>query len=141
MKTLFDYGDAINHSINQNKAVRGYYFFVSQNDSFAPNLTFLPFFSSKSINSLSLDTFNWSTIRVPDESSQARGSCVKVPGFLGNGINEECDAPAPEGNKSQFIRVYTSFGTCTGTFALQPGGEYRLSWETAAQALCQRSTN
>tara|TARA_R110002049_G_scaffold49511_5_gene141615 strand:+ start:2764 stop:3255 length:492 start_codon:yes stop_codon:yes gene_type:complete len=139
IKTLFDYGDAINHSINQNKAVRGYYFYVAANDSYLPNIAFMDDFSA--INSISLDTFSWSTIRVPDENPKPRGSCVKVPGFLGNGINEECNDPAPDDNKTQFIRVYTSFGVCTGSFLQTNAGEFNLSWENAAAALCQRFSN
>lgn len=143
MKTLFDYGDAINHSINQNKAVRSYYFYIAANDTNLPNLAYLGDFQSKSIKTISLDTFSWSTKTVPDESQLPSGSCVKVPGFLGNDIPEECDSPAPDEMKSQFIRVYSSFGLCTGTWSSAEDNSavsYALDWEQAALALCQRST-
>ncbi len=143
MKTLFDYGDAINHSINQNKAVRSYYFYTAANDSNLPNLAYLGEFQSKSVKTISLDTFSWSTQTVPDESAFPMGSCVKVPGFLGNDLPGECDAPQPDDMKSQFIRVYTSFGVCTGSWASAEDNSavsYALDWPRAADALCQRST-
>lgn len=144
IKTLFDYGDSINHSINQMKVVRGYYFYTVSNDSMLPNLAIMKELKDKGQLSLvSLDTISWSTESISGSNTQPYGSCVKVPGFLGNEIAEECNEPAPQDRKTQFIRVYTSFGVCTGSWLdadQNTNVDYSLSWPAAALGQCKRSS-
>src|SRR5690606_23147432 len=105
-KIMFDYGDAINHSINQNKVVRGYYFYTISNDSNAPNLAFSKdFYTRGRIQGpdavIGSDSYAWSSESTRD-GRKPNGSCVKVPGFLGNELpSDECLTPSIEEQKSR----------------------------------------
>ena len=141
MKSLFDYGDSINLSINQIKAVRGYYFYSNSHDTMLPNRNFLEEFKTAGVNHVSLDTFSWS-LDTFAESRNPVGACVKVFGFLGNEIEEECREPAPDERKTQYIRIYSSFGVCSGTWSRAEAASanpYVLNWEEASARQCART--
>lgn len=142
VKVLFDYGDAINNSINQLKVVRGYYFYTISNDSNAPNRLFSKTFYDRGISGnqalLSLDAYSWS-LQSTVGDVRPIGSCVKVSGFLGGENNtDECASPNVVEEKTQFIRAYSAFGVCTGTWINVGSGSplYALNWVAAASAPC-----
>lgn len=147
-KVMFDYGDAINHSINQNKAVRGYYFYTISNDSNAPNFEFSKDFYTRGgmvgANAvIGQDSYAWS-VESTAGGRRPKGSCVQVPSFLGNDLaSDECLAPAVEDGKTRFIRAYSSFGICTGSWtnidSPTSGALYTLRWTSAASVPCTRS--
>ncbi len=140
IKILFDYGDAINHSINQLKVVRGYYSYSNAGDSNLPNLAFANDFKGRGVAQIGSDAFAWSATKTTG-SILPTGSCVKVMGFLGNGIQgETCEAPQVDNLKTQFIRAYSAYGVCTGTWSQSENtpGIYFLDWNNAATNSCFR---
>ena len=146
IKILFDYGDAINHSINQNKVVRSYYFYTVSNDSNLPNRLFSEDYKRVGIVGpdavFSLDAYSWSAEKTQGNVKPV-GSCVKLPGFLGGEISgDECEAPSVTDEKTQFIRSYTSFGVCSGSWRNVGSSSplYSLSWLYAASAPCLITT-
>src|SRR5690606_9714520 len=146
IKILFDYGDAINHAINQNKVIRSYYFYTVSNDSNLPNRLFSEDYKNRGIvgdNAVfSLDAYSWSSEKTQGNVKPV-GSCVKVAGFLGGEISgDECAAPSVADQKTQFIRAYSAFGVCTGSWRNVGTGSplYSLSWLMAASAPCLIST-
>lgn len=146
-KVLFDYGDAINHSINQNKVVRGYYYYTISNDSNAPNWSFSEdyYLRGNIIGpnaAIGLDSYAWSLDSTAGDL-RPKGSCVPVPGFLGNDLaSDECRAPNIVDGKTRFIRSYSAFGVCTGSWinvgAPNSRVMYSLSWTRAASVRCNR---
>lgn len=144
VKVLFDYGDSINNSINQLKAVRGYYFYTIANDSNTPNRIFSKDYYDKGIVGQSafigLDAYAWSAEKTTNDQ-KPKGSCVKVPGFLGNEVSgDECFDPVIDDNKTQFIRSFSGFGVCTGSWNNISAADplYALSWTSAASIPCVR---
>lgn len=141
IKIVFDYGDALNNSINQIKVVRSYYHFTNANDSNLPNLKFSQDFVGKGIQSyIGSDAYSWSNEKT-SSGVAAMGSCVKVFSFLGSGITgDSCEAPQVEEAKTQFIRMYSAYGVCTGTWAVaqNPPTLFFLDWKQASSTGCRR---
>ncbi len=142
IKSLFDYGDAINLGINQLKVVRGYYFYSVSHDTMVPNAKFLEDFKNNGVNHVSLDAFSWSLDTIAESGGSPVGACVKVYGFLGNEIEEECREANPVDRKTQFIRIYSSFGVCTGTWSKAEAASanpYVLNWPESVSRQCART--
>ncbi len=142
IKSLFDYGDAINLSINQLKVVRGYYFYSVSHDTMLPSAKFLEDFKNNGVNHVSLDAFSWSLDTIAESGGSPVGACVKVYGFLGNEIEEECREANPVDRKTQFIRIYSSFGVCSGTWSKAEAASanpYVLNWQESVSRQCART--
>ena len=148
-KVMFDYGDAINHSINQNKVVRGYYFYTISNDSNAPNLAFSnDFYNDGGLIGpdavIGQDSYAWS-VESTLGGQKPKGSCVKVPGFMSSSpADSEClESTEIVDKKTSFIRSYSAFGVCTGSWtnigAPSSPNLYTLRWTSAASVPCNRA--
>jgi hypothetical protein len=145
IKILFDYGDSINHSINQLKVVRGYYHYVNANDSNLPNLMFAQDFAQRGVlGHIGSDAYAWSSTKTTNGVNPT-GSCVKIFSFLGSGISgDEClDPQVEDGNKTQFIRSFSAYGVCTGSWAAAQNSPnlYFLDWQSASTIPCTRTAN
>ncbi|WP_127715139.1 TadE/TadG family type IV pilus assembly protein [Halobacteriovorax sp. HLS] len=113
---------AINGSINQQKATRGYFYRVLLHDSKAPNRHTMETLASAGRNVLGPVSLGW---RVKSEGdTKSYGACYKFLGFFGNGSDEECDESRSGENDSNFIKVFTFYGVCGNTYMRSTNGYF-----------------
>ena len=110
-------GNSISASINQQKAVRGYFYSLVRGNSYVNTLADLEEFASNNILMVGFSTVGWRE-KSDKTGKQAFGPCFKFTSLLkGGSSNEDCDAPEREtdsrGNGiTHFIRVFTFYGVC-----------------------------
>lgn len=116
LNLFFNVSGALNSSINQQKATRGFFFRMVQNNSFFPDYDTLK-------NRLgSLSTASFYAIGFAEElvnGQEPKATCYRVPSFMGSDI-DTCDKIG-NGSKSQYVRVYTVFGICGASFNQRSG--------------------
>jgi hypothetical protein len=136
MTVMLTTGNAINASINQQKATRGYFFNIIQNNSRIPIKADLDNLAGNGVNRVSAFSIGWRTKEVDGGSSLA--ACTKYNTLFGSiNADETCDEPVLEDNKSQFIRIFTFFGVCTETYAkIDDTGNYRADWRRKQSDIC-----
>ena len=125
LQVFMNVGGSINGSINQQKAVRSYFFHKLKNSSFFPSLNDLTNLSG--IENVSYSAFGWSKELVGGK--QPKAPCYLLNNFFGEPI-DTCDDLTEKGEgKSQFVRVYSVFGLCTGVFTKNDSGgwDYQYS--------------
>ena len=129
---LFTAGNSINGSINQQKSTRGYFYHILKGNSLLPVRSDLTEFKANGVNSVSAASLGWAEKR-PDEINY--GTCYKFS-TLYSTSEEECDDRSPEPNTTIFVRPFTFYGLCSGTYIMQADGEYLLDQTVAAQVTC-----
>lgn len=116
-------GNAISGSINQQKAVRGYFYSIVKGNSYVVSLNDLKLFKEKGINRVGFNSIGWN-----DHLSGVRSyaPCFKFSSLLKNNSTEECESPdRDEEGSSRFIRLFTFYGVC-GPVYTQTTGEQSL---------------
>lgn len=112
MMLIFICGNSINHSINQQKITRGYLYFLTKNNSYAPDKTTLD--SLNGVGRIDADSIGW---RYDWQGrSETFGSCEKIISPIGYETDETCKKPEEGSTTSAFIRVYTFVGVCGTTW-------------------------
>ncbi len=110
---------AVNGSINQQKATRGYFYYLIKNDSTAPLKKDLEELSRNGITNVGSYSFGW--------QRSARGAtpiapCYKIPSILGDQREEACEDPMDSGSReSQFVKVFTAYGVCSASYTYDEG--------------------
>lgn len=109
-------GNAINGSINQQKAVRGYFYALMKGNSYINTTSELDDFAQNSLGTVGFSAVGW---REKSSSGQrdSFAPCFKFSSILKNESDEECDSNTREedngGEKiSRFVRVFTFYGIC-----------------------------
>lgn len=104
-------GAAINGSINQQKAVRGYFYNLVEHDSMLPSSNNISDIASRGVKHIGFWALGWQE-KQNGESPVA--PCYRMPlfGKAANQDSEECETPQDGRDRSQFIRVYTMYGVC-----------------------------
>ncbi len=118
--------NAINGSINQQKAVRGYMFNSIKGNAMAPTMEdLLGTYQGGGISTGSAFSIGWKERIEGGVSPYA--PCFKFVRFLGSPTNETCDDPsgAEEELKSSYIRVFTFYGLCGATYT-KAGSFYQV---------------
>ena len=107
---FYTVGNAINGSIDQQKATRGYFFAYVSNNSYIYNKSDFDSFSGAGLKKIGLFHMGWS------EHVQGKNQfapCFKFISMLNGTTNEDCDSSTrTEPGSSGFIRTFTNFGIC-----------------------------
>ena len=121
-------GDAISASINQQKAVRGYFYSLIMGNSYLNNPLELAEFSRFSVKSVGFSSLGWREKGNADGTT-AFAPCFKFSSLLKNNSTEECDSKErDEEGMSRFIRVFTYYGVCGPVYSeIEPGG-IKFNW-------------
>lgn len=107
-------GNSINGSINQQKATRGYYYTLVKNNTYLLTETDLARFSEHSLKRVGFFAIGW---REKGDDSKQYGNCFKFMSLLKGTATEECDSEERiDDDASAFVRVFTSYGVCGGTY-------------------------
>lgn len=134
-------GDSISASINQQKAVRGYFYSLVRGNSYINSLQELDQLAASNVRMVGFSSLGW---REREEagrgSSGAFAPCFKFSSLLKSDSSEECDDKArgedADGNGvTHFIRVFTFYGVCGPVYsATQAGGRDHYEIIPNAQA-------
>jgi hypothetical protein len=119
-------GDAISGSINQQKAVRGYFYSLIMGNSYLNTPLDLAEFASKtSVTRVGFSALGWREKGNAD-GTNAFAPCFKFSSLLKNNANEECDSKErEEEGKSRYIRVFTYYGVCGPVYTTPPTGDLK----------------
>lgn len=103
-------GNSISGSINQQKAVRGYFYSLVKGNSYIVNLNDLKGHKQKSVNRVGFNAIGWNE-KLDNEVSIA--PCFKFSSVLKNSTTEECESDQrDEERSSRYIRLFTFYGVC-----------------------------
>jgi hypothetical protein len=107
-------GNSISGSINQQKAVRGYFYALTKGNSYINTLMDLEQMSdSYAIKEVGFSSIGW-RIREASGASGAYAPCFKFAATLNNDSTEKCDDKTREipNESSRLIRIFTFYGVC-----------------------------
>ena len=122
-KMFLNIGGAINGSINQQKALRGYYYFTLNNKSYYPSLKTLGNFAG--FQSVGFYALGFAEDLISDKPV---APCYKLEPFFGEDI-DECNRK-PKNNESQFIKPKTMYGLCGPQYVQQGAGNWQMVYTT-----------
>ncbi len=114
----YNVGNSISGSINQQKAVRGYFYALTNGNSYINTLAELNQYSQEhSIRIVGFSSLGW-RIKEATGGSGAFAPCFRFAATLNNDSTEECDDTAREipGESSRLIRIFTFYGVCGPTY-------------------------
>ena len=113
-------GNSINASINQQKAVRGYFYYLLKGNSRAPIVKDLDYIKGKNFG---MAVLGW---RESVRGETPVSPCFKLVSFFGE-VNpgETCEEPDVGGGISQFIRVFTAYGVCSENYEKRSGNGFQ----------------
>lgn len=111
--SILSVGNAINGSINQQKAARGYFYYRMGNSSVMPKPRRDGFEPSDGWGTFGMQIMGWAE-RFQGDSPVA--PCFKFQMPLGEIPDGDACENAYSGNKTQFIRVQTVYGICGATY-------------------------
>ena len=127
--TMLKFASAINGSINQQKAVRSYFFHLLKNNSNLPNLRDLEIYKKdgNDLNKIRMSVLAW---RNQEVGPNSYAPCYEMPPFINTGTTETCNDTSGLSSldkTSSFIRVFTAFGICSTNYLYKgsaSGDEY-----------------
>lgn len=112
-------GNAISGSINQQKAVRGYFYSLVKGNSYIVTLNELKAHRENSIRRVGFNAIGWNERM--DGQKQSFAPCFKFSSLLKNNSTEECEgSEREEEGSSRFIRLFTFYGVCGPTYTVDP---------------------
>lgn len=121
-------GNAINASINQQKATRSYFYLFNQHNSRLPNNRILNILKSNGVANVGHFSLGWFEVM---NGVIPQTTCFKYNALFGDiKPDETCEDPDVEENKTSYIRPATAYGVCAETYSLNLDGDgnYREVW-------------
>jgi len=108
---FYSAGNSISGSINQQKAVRGYFYNLLKGNSYLMTHSELVKFKDEGVKFVGFNALGFNSHRSTGGDSFA--PCFRFSSLLRNGSREECDGSTRDiEGSSRFIRLYTFYGVC-----------------------------
>lgn len=126
-------GNAINGSINQQKATRRYFYYLIKGNSRAPDLTDLDAFAN--LNLVGQSSVGW---REKSKNKTSFGTCYRFQTLFSGDEGETCDEPLDGENRSRFVRVFTFYGICGDSYQ-RVGSHFRNEPRLRGMDSCVKS--
>ncbi|MCO4795512.1 MAG: hypothetical protein KC493_17465 [Bacteriovoracaceae bacterium] len=126
---LFNTGSAINGSINQQKATRGYFYYILKGNSMLPVKSDLNSLAAEGLQSVSAASIGWAERKAG--TNEQYGTCYKYS-TLYSSSDEKCEEKAKEAGSSIFVKPLTFYGVCSTTYILKDDSTY--NWDQARGA-------
>jgi len=127
---------AINGSINQQKATRGYFYARSLNNSYFPSREVLS--SLDGVQYAGQVVIGWKRVldgRVPV------APCFKLRSLVSSELSDQCETEFDEGTTStKYIRPKTMYGYCGATYFVGESGGFERAFHQATPTSCQYSS-
>lgn len=134
---FYTIGNSISGSINQQKAVRNYFYFLVKNNSYINTAKEVELYATDNgMKSVGFAAVGWREKSISDRVSIA--PCFTFSSMLKNSdSNEECDGPergqGSTGPTSHFIRLFTFYGVCGPTYFLPAEGGSKMFLDPTRQ--------
>lgn len=128
MVMLLNVGNSINASINQQKATRGYTYYLLKGNSLGNRRGDLATLTG-SINEVSSFIVGWRAEQ-QGGGTQSFGSFYRLPTlpWVGEG-DEDCMAKSSSGDpQTECIKVFTIYGVCGETYAMTDGSYFKSDY-------------
>lgn len=117
---IFNVGNSINVSINQQKATRRYFYYLTKGNSYVPNNRVLENYKSGFIRAgIAMVGFADRLDGGGGGSGEPIAPCFKFNSFFASDNGESCEEPVSGERQSAFVRVYTAYGICGENYSLQ----------------------
>lgn len=128
LSILLNVGNSINASINQQKASRGYLFYLLKGNSQGTRKSDLDYFSSNGggINLVSPFIVGW-RLESGDGGKESFGAYYQLPSVPLGGKNtpkDDCMDKFDGSESSTCIKIFTLYGVCGDTYALEGDGRF-----------------
>ena len=111
LQVFMNVGGAINGSINQQKSLRGYFYYKLKNSSYFPTLGDLKNMDG-GMGRVGYNAFGWNTELVGGKKPKA--PCYLLNSFFGEPIDTCEELSEKAEGKSQYVRIYSVYGLCGG---------------------------
>lgn len=118
-------GNSISGSINQQKAVRGYFYATTKGNSYLNTKLDLLELNDKGRKTVGFSSLGWR--EKSTDGQNAFAPCFKFSSLLKNDSNEECDDDErEEESSSRYIRIFTYYGVCGPVYteSADAGGKF-----------------
>ncbi len=138
LSIIVSVGSAINASINQQKAVRGYFFSRVAGDSTIPDRDQLLKLRDGGRTSVGYYAIGWRDYGEGDDSSNSKpvAPCFKAATLV-KGISGDNCKNLIKNRMTNYVRVKSVFGVCTARYSLDgAGGSPRVRHEGASESSC-----
>lgn len=126
MGVFYSFGGALSMSINQQKAVRGYFYQLLKGNSYGITYSDLANLSNLGTKKVGMFSIGW-RIKDAGGGKSSFGSCFKVSNIFSGSDDEDCFGNVrPTEGSSRFIRAFTAYGICTNSY-VENGGYFYWS--------------
>ena len=98
-------------TINQQKAVRGYYYHLVKGNSYLVPQDDLNTYKDAGVKHIGFFAVGWTETNA---ETNMTGNCFSFTSMLKNGSTEDCESATcePPGEGSSFVRTFTMYGVC-----------------------------
>jgi hypothetical protein len=122
---LVTMGGAINGSINQLKATRGYFYYIVKNNSNIPPSEDVEPLEGL-VSAIGMYSIGW---RDGSRGSTPLGPCYKIISLAGGDKKKEIcsDKVSQLDRVSTFVKVFTVYGLCSTSYAIGPSGKLEIN--------------
>lgn len=114
---IYTIGNSLNGSINQQKAVRGYFYALVKGNSYLNTKADLAEFKQNGITRIGTASLGWRE-RSENDGKNSFAPCFSFPQLTKGGATDECDKPDRSSDSTRHIRVYTYYGVCGATYVI-----------------------
>lgn len=115
---IFNVGNSINVSINQQKATRRYFYHLIKGNSYLPNTRDLNGFRT-GYTRVGISLVGYADRLSGGSTGSPIAPCFKFNSFFTGNDGEECEEESPGERQTSFVRVFTAYGICGETYSLQ----------------------
>lgn len=132
---FYTIGNSISGSINQQKAVRGYFYTLMKNNSYVNTAKEVDeFVAQNSMRQVGFSAVGW---REKAQGNRAIAPCFKFNSMLkDNSSSETCEGKdrgdSDSGPTSSFVRIFTFYGICGPVYTI-PDGSPRMGINPSLQ--------
>lgn len=135
LTVLMSFGNSLNASINQNKAIRGYYYRVAASSSRLPTREDLEKLADKGIEAVGMGVIGYQEKEI--DAGAALAGCVGVQRYIGSDAGSEtCEEPEDGSNQTRFVRIFTAYGTCGESWRADDGNFYGRDYRNVSSDSC-----
>lgn len=109
---MISISNSINGSINQQKALRGFFYTLISNDSYIPRK--LTISRLQGVGTAGMEMVGWK--RELNENDEPVAACWELKTPFAPSVGDECEDKEVDGNSTQHIKVKTVYGVCGTTY-------------------------
>lgn len=116
-------GNSLNGAINQQKAIRGYYYNLLKNNSYIISQNDLIQLKNRGMNKIGFFALGYK--EHGQSESEQFASCFQFSSMLRGTSNEKCDdSSRTDEGSSTFIRIFLAYGVCSANYEIDNTGGF-----------------